>query len=59
MKVEVERWRWIMFESLDQIMKHDDDLEKTQSERIWEGVTIGVLSVLLFSALFCAVHLLG
>ena len=48
-----------MFESLDDIMRHKDAIEKTNKERIWEGITIATLSVVLFSALFYAVHLLG
>jgi hypothetical protein len=52
-------WRWIMFESLDDIMRHDDAIEKTPRERIWEGVTIAVLSILGFMGLFCIVHNLG
>ncbi len=47
-----------MFESLDEHMKHDDALEKTQAERIAEAALIAILSVLLFSGLYFAVHML-
>jgi hypothetical protein len=47
-----------MFQSLDEIIRHDDAIEKTSSERIAEGVLIAVLSVVLFGGLYYAVHLL-
>jgi S-formylglutathione hydrolase FrmB len=46
-----------MFESLEQITKHDETI--TRKERIMEGLAIAVLSVALFGALYLAIHFLG
>jgi hypothetical protein len=48
-----------MFDSLEQQMKHDDDLEISPRERVIKIVVIAVVSVLLFGALYFAIRLLG
>jgi len=47
-----------MFDSLDEQMKHDAQVETTKGERTVKWVVIAVLSVLLFSALIFAVRML-
>ncbi len=40
-----------MFDSLDEQMKHDDRAETTPRQRMLKWATIGVVAVVLFSAL--------
>jgi hypothetical protein len=47
-----------MFDSLDQVIKHDDAVENTRKQRILDGVAIALLSVVLFVGLYLAVHFL-
>ncbi len=47
-----------MFESLDEQMKHDEDVATTPKERFLKWVVVGVLSVLLFGGLYMGVRLL-
>ena len=47
-----------MFDSLDETIKHDDNVEITRRERILKAVAIAVLSILLFGALYFAVKML-
>jgi len=48
----------VMFDSLDERIRHDAAIEKNTGERLFEGITIAVLSVLLFGGLYYAVQLL-
>jgi hypothetical protein len=48
----------VMFDSLDDRIRHDVALEKSSTERIVEGLVIAVLSVVLFGGLYYAVRLL-
>ena len=47
-----------MFESLDEHMKHDDQLETTPKERIMRWVAVAVVSVLVFAGLYFSVRML-
>jgi hypothetical protein len=47
-----------MFESLDEHMKHDDQLETTTKERVLRWIAVAVVSVLVFSGLYYSVKLL-
>jgi hypothetical protein len=47
-----------MFESLDEHMKHDDQLESTTKERILRWIAIAVVAVLVFSGVYYSVKLL-
>ena len=47
-----------MFESLDEHMKHDDQLETTTRERIVRWVAITVVSILVFAGLYFSVRML-
>ena len=47
-----------MFESLDEHMKHDDQLETTTRERVIRWSAVAVVSVLVFSGLYYSVKLL-
>lgn len=47
-----------MFESLDETIKHDDSVESSRKERIIKAVAVGVVSILLFGALYLAVKML-
>ena len=46
-----------MFDSLEDQIKHDDDVEVTRKERIVKRVVVAVLSVLLFGGLYFAVRM--
>jgi hypothetical protein len=46
-----------MFDSLDEKIKHDDAVETSRSERIAKGITVAILSILLFGGLYWAVRL--
>ena len=48
-----------MFDSLEDRIKHDDDVEIPRSERIVKRVAIAVLSVLLFGGLYFAIRMIG
>lgn len=48
-----------MFDSLDDQIKHDDDVEIPRSERIVKRIAIAVLSVLLFGGLYFAIKMVG
>lgn len=47
-----------MFESLDDRIKHDEEQETTQKERILKWVVVGVVSIVLFTGLYMGVKLL-
>ncbi len=47
-----------MFDSLDEKIKHDDEVETTRKERLIKGIVIAGLSVLLFGGLVVAVWML-
>jgi len=47
-----------MFDSLDDQMKHDDQLETTPKERILRWVVVALVSVLVFSGLYYGVSML-
>ena len=48
-----------MFDSLDDRIKHDDDVEISRRERIGRWVVIAILSIVLFGGLYLSVHLIG
>jgi hypothetical protein len=48
-----------MFDSLDETIKHDDSIEISPKERMLKTVAVGVISILLFGALYLAVKMLG
>jgi hypothetical protein len=48
-----------MFDSLDDQIKHDDEIEIPRSERIVKRVAIAVLSILLFGGLYFAIKMVG
>lgn len=48
-----------MFDSLDDQIKHDDDIEIPRSERIVKRIAIALLSVLLFGGLYFAIKMVG
>jgi hypothetical protein len=47
-----------MFDSLDEQMKHDDQMTTTPRERILRWVAVAVVSVALFSGLYYGVRML-
>ena len=47
-----------MFDSLDEQMKHDDQMETTPRERILRWVAVAFVSVLVFSGLYYGVRML-
>jgi hypothetical protein len=47
------------FESLDERMRHDAQLEKSPAERLGEAILIAVCSVGLFGGIYYAVQLLN
>ncbi len=47
-----------MFESLDDHIKHDDQLESTMKERVMRWAAIAVVSVLVFAGVFFSVRML-
>jgi hypothetical protein len=47
-----------MFESLDDQIKRDDQLETTTKERVVRWVAIAVVSVLVFAGVFFSVRML-
>ncbi len=48
-----------MFDSLEDRIKHDDDVEVPRKERVAKGVAIAVLSILLFGGLYFAIKMVG
>jgi hypothetical protein len=48
-----------MFDSLEEQIKHDDDLEIPRKERIFKRIAIAVLSVGLFGGLYFAIKMVG
>ena len=48
-----------MFDSLDEKIKHDDQVETTRKERIAKAFAIAGLSILLFGGLVVVVWMLG
>ena len=48
-----------MFDSLEDKIKQDDNVEVSRNERIAKGVVIAALSILLFGALFFAIRMVG
>lgn len=48
-----------MFDSLDERMKHDVNVESSARERVAKGVAVAILSVLLFGGLYFVVRILG
>jgi hypothetical protein len=52
-------WRFKnMFDSLDDQMKHDDQLETTPRERILRWVAVAFVSIVVFSGLYYGVSML-
>jgi len=47
-----------MFDSLDEKIRHDDELEVSRKERILKWVAIAILSILLFGGVYVGVHIL-
>ena len=47
-----------MFDSLDEQMKHDAEVETTKREQAVKWVVVAALSVLVFGGLFFAVRIL-
>jgi hypothetical protein len=47
-----------MFESLDEQMKHDEELETTPRERWLKYALVAIVSVILFSGLYMGVRML-
>jgi hypothetical protein len=47
-----------MFEILSDQMKHDEQAETSARERILRRVATGVLSAVIFGALYLSIHLL-
>ena len=47
-----------MFESLDEHMKHDDQLEVSRKERVIRWIAVAVVSVLVFAGLYFSVRML-
>jgi hypothetical protein len=47
-----------MFDSLDDQMKHDDQMETTPRERILRWVAVAVVSIVVFSGLYYGVSML-
>lgn len=47
-----------MFDTLDDRIKHDDQVEISTKERVVKGVAIAIISVLLFGGLYFAVRML-
>jgi hypothetical protein len=48
-----------MFDSLEDKIKQDDQVEVSRNERIVKGVVIAALSVLLFGGLYFAIRMVG
>ena len=48
-----------MFDSLEDQIKHDDEIASPRSERIVKRVAIAVLSVALFGGLYFAIQMIG
>lgn len=47
-----------MFDSLDEQMKHDEQLETSRRERIVKWLTVGAVSIALFGGLVLFVRML-
>jgi len=47
-----------MFDSLDEQMKHDEQVETSRRERIIRWVTVGAVSIVLFGGLVFFVRML-
>ncbi|HUB34189.1 MAG TPA: hypothetical protein VMA31_14205 [Bryobacteraceae bacterium] len=47
-----------MFDSLDEKIRHDDELEVSRKERILKWAAIAILSILLFGGVYVGVHIL-
>ena len=47
-----------MFDSLDETMKHDDDLVSTKSERVFKYAAVVVVAVLVFGGFFLAIQMM-
>ncbi|MBI4874492.1 MAG: hypothetical protein HY822_07655 [Acidobacteria bacterium] len=48
-----------MFDSLDEQMKHDDQLETSTKERVMRWIAVAVVSVLVFAGLYFSVRMLS
>ncbi len=48
-----------MFDSLDEQMKHDDQVGTTARERLCRWVTVCVVSIAVFGGLFLVVRWMG
>jgi len=48
-----------MFDSLEDQIKHDDQIQVSRTERIAKRVAIAILSVLLFGGLYVAIRMVG
>ena len=47
-----------MFDSLDEQMKHDDAVETTRAERVFQWVAVAVVSVLVFGGAYMAIQMM-
>ena len=47
-----------MFEILSDQMKHDEEVETTARERVLRRIATGVVSAVIFGALYLSIHLL-
>lgn len=47
-----------MFESLDEHIKHDDQVEQTRAERVFKWAAMVVLSLLVFGGLYFAIRMM-
>ena len=45
-------WRWTMFDSLEEQMKHDDQAASTNKERFLLWAAIAVVSILVFGGVY-------
>ena len=47
-----------MFESLDDVIKHDDEVETTKQARMMKWLTIIVVAVVVFGGLYLGLRLM-
>ncbi len=47
-----------MFDSLDEQMKRDEEVQSTKAERLFKWAAVAVVSVLVFGGLYMAIQLM-
>ncbi len=47
-----------MFDSLDEQMRRDDEVQTTKAERVFKWAAVAVVSVLVFGGLYMAIQLM-